>query len=58
MTIIYINNDYSWSGQDLNLPDCDQTRQDQFPELHVNYGCQNPGGLATVWANCHVGTGP
>jgi hypothetical protein len=29
---------------------------DQYPELHVNYGCHNPDNLAKVWANCYAGT--
>lgn len=56
MNIIFINNDYSWSGYAKYPPSCDQYKMDEYPEFHVNYGCQNPGGLATVYTNCYAGT--
>jgi hypothetical protein len=56
MNIVFINNDYTWGATAKYPPDCDQHQMDNFPELHVNYGCQNPDNLATVWTNCYAGT--
>jgi hypothetical protein len=56
MNIVFINKNYSWSETSKYPPDCDQHPMDQFPELHVNYGCHNPGGLAQVYLNCYAGT--
>jgi hypothetical protein len=43
---VFINKDYSWGESAKYPPNCDQHQMDQFPELHVNYGCHNPRGLA------------
>jgi hypothetical protein len=47
----------SWDTGSFYPPSCDQWLQVQYPDLHNNYGCENPPGFASVWANCHVGSG-
>lgn len=58
MKFIMINNGGSWDGGTFYYGNgCDQNVTDQYPELHANYGCQNPDGLSTVWDNCRAGNG-
>jgi hypothetical protein len=33
---------------------CDHTIMVQYPDLHNNYGCENPPGLSTVYTNCRA----
>lgn len=54
---VMIRTDYTWEGVIFNYANgCDQHFMDQFPEAHLDYGCQNPGGDAQVWDNCYAGT--
>lgn len=56
MVQVQIQNGGGWDTGSYYPPDCDQNHQVQYPDLHNNYGCENPPGLASVWANCRVGT--
>jgi len=52
---IFIANDGSWLGYQFFYGfGCDQYVKDDYPELHNNYGCQNP--WSQVWVNCRAGT--
>jgi hypothetical protein len=57
MLLIQIENGGSWDGITLHYSNgCDQTQMVQYPDLHDNYGCENPAGLSQVYVNCRAGT--
>ena len=59
MKYIQIDNSGGWDGGTFSYSSgCDHEIMVQYPDLHTNYGCQNPAGLSTVWVNCRAGTNP
>jgi hypothetical protein len=57
MKAVFIRTDYSWEGHTfLYINGCDHHIMDQFPNAHVNYGCQNPEADPQVYDNCYAGT--
>lgn len=59
MKFIMIDNAGNWGGGTFSYTSgCDHEIMDQYPDLHSNYGCQNPDGLSSVWVNCRAGTNP
>lgn len=57
MKAVMIRTDYTWEGFVLNYVNgCDQHVMDQYPELHLTYGCENPTGDSQIWDNCYAGT--
>jgi hypothetical protein len=56
----YVQVEYngSWDlGTFFSRNGCDQEIMVQYPDLHNNYGCENPPGDSTVYVNCRAGTG-
>jgi hypothetical protein len=59
MYYVQIENGGSWDvGTFYYSNGCDQEIMVQYPDLHDNYGCENPPGDSTVYVNCRAGTNP
>jgi hypothetical protein len=59
MKYIQIDNSGNWDGGTFSYSTgCDHEIMVQYPDLHTNYGCENPAGLSQVYVNCRAGTNP